>query len=150
MIKTRTISNSDNIIDSRDIIARIDELTADRQALVDAIDVAKELVDDETNDRVEAAKDAYQEWIDGDDSEELTKLEALRDEAESSTSDWQYGATLINDDYFVEYAKDLADDLGAIKSSDWPLNCIDWEMAAEALQQDYTSVDFDGQEFWVR
>ena len=33
----KTISNTDNVIDSRDIIKRIDELTGDFQALVDDI-----------------------------------------------------------------------------------------------------------------
>lgn len=29
-------------------------------------------------------------------------------------------------------------------------NYIDWKRAAEALQSDYTSVEFDGVTYWVR
>ena len=34
--------------------------------------------------------------------------------------------------------------------SNWPFNCIDWEKAAEELQQDYMSIDFDGVTYWMR
>ena len=32
----------------------------------------------------------------------------------------------------------------------WPYSCIDWEQAAEELQQDYMSVEFDGVTYWMR
>lgn len=32
----------------------------------------------------------------------------------------------------------------------WPLTCIDWVQAAEELQQDYMSYEFDGYTYWVR
>ena len=40
----RTISNSDKVIDSRDIIARVQELKEERDALKEAIDEATEAV----------------------------------------------------------------------------------------------------------
>lgn len=49
------------------------------------------------------------------------------------------------------HAQELADDIGAIdRNATWPCNCIDWDEAAEQLQQDYTEVDFDGVTYWVR
>lgn len=113
-------SNSDNVIDSRDVIARIDELEGDE-------------------DR------------DDDDNEELAALKALADKADGYASDWKDGATLIRDDYFETYAEELARDCGMIPNNlAWPCTCIDWEQAADELKQDYTSVDFDGVDYWVR
>ena len=90
MTATHAISNHDDIIDSRDVIERLDELEAD---------------------------------VDNLDEDELDELRALRQ---------------------------MAEDIGAISGDEsWPLNYIDWAAAAEALQMDYTSIDFDGVEYWV-
>jgi hypothetical protein len=32
----------------------------------------------------------------------------------------------------------------------WPVSCIDWEQAARELQMDYTSVNFGGVMYWIR
>ena len=40
-----------------------------------------------------------------------------------------------------EFAKDMAEQTGDIKSNDaWPLYCIDWEWAASELMMDYSEV----------
>ncbi len=119
---TTTIDNSQDIIDSRDIVARIDYLL--------------------TFDLDE---------LDDDEREELGALQKLAEEGKGYAPDWQYGATLIRDTYFKEYAQDLAEDIGAInREMSWPHDCIDWDMAADALKMDYTSVDFDGVDYWIR
>lgn len=83
--------------------------------------------------------------------DELKLLTDLAEEGDSASSEWNDGAQLIRDSYFVEYAEQLADDIGAIdKNAGWPLAHIDWKAAAEALQSDYTSVEFDGVTYWVR
>ena len=87
---------------------------------------------------------------DEDEKAELKVLEALAEEGEGSP-DWRHGETLIRDSHFEDYARELAEDIGAIKGDEsWPLNCIDWKEAAELLQQDYFSVDFDGVDYWIR
>ena len=133
MNATREIDNSQDMIDSRDVIARIEELEGD---LVDC--------------------DDGQECPDCDwKRDELKILKALADEASGYAADWQYGEALIRDSYFRDYAEELAEDCGMIQSdiSDkWPYTCfdIDWEQAARELQQDYTCVDFDGVTYWIR
>lgn len=68
-----------------------------------------------------------------------------------SVSDYWYPVTLIRDSYFEQYARDLAEDIGAIPDdAQWPCTCIDWEQAARELQQDYTTIDFDGVDYWTR
>jgi hypothetical protein len=137
------ISNYDDIIDSRDVIARIEELAADVARLVELRD-ADTLTDEERDELAEIT-----EAVTGADSE-LAVLQALADEA-SSAADWQYGEALIRDSYFVEYAQQLADDLGVIDSdAKWPANHIDWEAAADELKVDYFNVEFDGVTYWIR
>ncbi len=162
------ISNTDNVLDSRDIIARIEYLESERESLTDEVDTAQETLDAlDSADFVEvsafeeaeqAAKDELataqanvKDWDESDEGQELAKLKAFAEEAESSSSDWSYGATLIHEDYFEDYARDLAAEGDYdMKNEQWPYTCIDWAKAAEELQQDYTSVDFDGETYWVR
>jgi hypothetical protein len=128
----REITNSEDIIDSRDVEERITELD-DQRSEFDPSGTCERAV------------------LDEDEADELTALLKLREEAEGYSEDWKYGATLIRDSYFRAYAEELADEIGAINSDQtWPLNHIDWEAAADALKEDYTAVDFDGVEYWVR
>lgn len=124
------MDNSEDIIDSRDVIERLAELAERAEAERDS-------------------NDAY-EPLDDDEREELESLTKLADQGED-VEDWALGVALIRDSYFTEYAQELADDIGAIEGADrWPNYCIDWERAAKELQMDYMSVDFDGVTYWVR
>lgn len=74
----------------------------------------------------------------------------VREQADGC-SDWKYGEALIRDSYFATYAEELASDIGAIdRNAKWPLSHIDWEAAADELKMDYTAIDFDGVEYWIR
>jgi hypothetical protein len=138
------------VIDSRDVIARIEELEGER----DSFEIDVEMEPDTISIIMESDTDASRvEWAiqNEDDAKELKVLIELAEEAEGYASDWRYGETLIRDSYFEDYARDLAEDIGAIKeNASWPNNYIDWEAASEALKQDYTSVEFDGVTYWVR
>jgi hypothetical protein len=118
-----------DILDTRDVIARIDFLGS-------------------------AAEDDYEGYEDDERDEARYELEALqkfRDAAAAHIPDWRHGETLVADSYFEEYAKQMADDLGAVPSdASWPLTHIDWEAAASDLQTDYTSFELDGRTFWAR
>jgi len=125
---TNRIDNAEDVIDSRDIIARIAELEAEREDCI-----------------------AREDYFSDEEYDELTALEALAKEAADYAPDWEYGATLIRDSYFMDYAQELAEDTGAInRDAQWPNNCIDWEQAANELRMDYTPVDFGGVTYWVR
>jgi len=150
--------NTDDIIDSRDVIARIEELESEREALAEAAhEACSELREEADEDRMadlaetaEKAQDELTGW-DEDEGQELAALKALADDADGYCSDWAHGATLIRDSYFTEYAEELAGDIGAIDANaGWPARHIDWEAAADELKQDYTSVDFDGETYWMR
>lgn len=112
------INNSQDLIDSRDVIARIKEL-------------------EETENR------------DDEENDELAALKALADEGEN-VADWIPGATLIRKSHFEDYAREFAEDIGAIgRDAGWPTDHIDWPAAADALKMDYTIVDFDGVEYFA-
>ena len=86
---------------------------------------------------------------DEEDQEELNMLLELREEVDSG--EWEYGIGFIADSYFTEYARQLAEDIGAISDdAQWPATCIDWEEAAEQLKQDYTSIEYNGETYWYR
>lgn len=133
---TDSINNSQDIIDSRDIIERIKELEAEREDYEEARDK-----------NIDRPWDEEQE----SDAEELKTLQELADECSGYAEDWKYGVQLIRDSYFEDYARELAEDIGAIsRDATWPNDCIDWEQAAKELQMDYASVEFGDVTYWVR
>jgi hypothetical protein len=119
---------ADDVIDSRDVIWHISDLSTD-------------LENAETTDDLEQIES------------DLAPLLALADEGET-LPDWEDGVQLIRDDYFETFAQEFANDIGAIDedatAGAWPLYCIDWERAARELQMDYTPVEFDGVTYWAR
>lgn len=149
------------IIDSRDIIARIEELQDERETLKDELEEATDCVKSHHNDELDengtyTEHDEYrrckQELLDWDEENkvELDELLALVEQAEGY-GDWSHGETLILESYFEDYAKELAEDIGSInKDATWPNNHIDWEAAADELKQDYTEVDFGGETYLMR
>ena len=161
------INSYQDVIDSRDVIGRIEELESDLQDGYDGQhEEAQGLWENWLNDHDTDAADEppkppeFEDWVSaaaGDTGADLyaealeyTALKALADEADGC-GDWKYGELLIRESYFEAYAQALADDLGYIKPElSWPYNCIDWERAARELQMDYTSVDFDGVAYLIR
>ena len=135
------INNLHDIIDSRDVIARIEELEGEREAYIDDF----EAITEEQREVVGTRWDDCEE-----EGDELAALVALAEEG-SGSADWNYGETLIHEDYFEEYAQQLAEDLGLLgRDLDWPASCIDWKEAAEQLAIDYSLIDFDGQSYYIR
>lgn len=125
MTRTAEELRGDERIDSRDIIEAQEEL---RETIEDA--------------RVSGAE--Y------DCSEAELELLAFDGDAEMG-GDWRYGETMIREDRFVDYAREYADDIGAIpEDATWPNTCIDWEHAARELRYDYTLVTFLNHGYYVR
>lgn len=62
-----------------------------------------------------------------------------------------HGITFIRDDYFIEYAREYAEDTKALPDPvEWPAMHIDWEAAARDLQAEYADVELDGVTWWYR
>lgn len=140
------ICNSDNVIASRDIIARMEELQAERETLADAVTEAEEAGD------VEAAyaREELKAWDDSDEAEELKTLEALNEEGEQNSGDWTHGETLIHGSYWVEYVQELVSDIGDLPRNIPSYIEIDWEATARNIAADYSQIDFDGSTYYIR
>lgn len=152
----------DDTIDTREIIARIEELEAEREALTDHVEECQAAYEhhdgDDTKstpewDDLKAARAQLREWNQGEDAEELAQLVALMEELkgyggdEQWRGDW-YPLTLIRDSYFEQYMDDLIADIGDIPR-DLPAY-VRIELDYTMLQQDYSSVDIDGVDYWYR
>lgn len=130
--ETREITSSDDYIDVRDVIERVEYLETELESTEDS----------EGGDSLER--------------EELATLTALLDDLRGNGGDheWKgdwYPVSLIRQTYFQDYAQELAEDIGAIdKNAGWPLGYIDWEAAADALLMDYTSTEFEGITYYYR
>lgn len=153
------IRNTDDVIDSRDVIERLDELESERDALVEAIsdlcDAAEDVNDDPeafavANAARQAAEVELQEWDESEDGAEYRALSAFAKEAADYADDWQYGATLIRESYFTDYCRELVSEIGDMPRDIPAYIVIDWDATADNLRQDYTEVEFDGVTYLVR
>lgn len=143
---SNTISNSDDVIDSRDVIARIEEL----EETINDIKEAHQLdLEDWKNNEGKNEEDKPEMPDISEEEEELKILQDLQDEANRSP-DWPYGESLIRDSYFVDYVEELVKDIGDIPRNIPHYIEIDWDKTADNIKQDYMSVDFDGIEYWIR
>ncbi len=144
-MKTREISNRDDVIDSRDVIARIEELESE---MTDAMG--------EWQSESELTKpQALIDWEAEGFMDELEALRKLRDDADGSP-DWEYGETLIRESYFTDYIEELIDDCYSLpkemNSGEWPWRHmkIDFEAAADEARADYIEADFNGVTYLIR
>lgn len=134
---TEQITNDQDYIDVRDVIARVEHLEQLRQP--GPVDLG--------DDNDTAQDDLFME---------LAMLESLLSDLEGNGGDeeWRgswYPVTLIRESYFKDYAEQLAEDIGAINSeASWPNNHINWEAAANELLIDYSSTEIDGVTYYYR
>ena len=169
-MNTGDFSWGDDLIDSRDIITRYEELQDEYQSLLEDLEAAKEDLDtfsnehenDDPEDHIvesfqnlqEVLEDA-QSALDGYDKSELDILTEVVSQGEQSP-DWHYGEALIHEDYFTQYIEDLINDCyempKEINTGNWPWNHMhmDWESAAEDAKQDYTTIEVEGKTYYIR
>ena len=199
-------TNTNDIIDVRDIISRVEKLREQRterwvagwnmpgympdsepaefdnaedakQYIIDAVKRAEEETEDETEAEtlcgfaedvnLETAEEfsvqclQYVYWIredgvmglDDDETEEQQTLESLLEELKGNgwdeqwEGDW-YPVTLIRDSHFEESMDELLEDIGELPK-DLP-SYLSITVDYRALQQDYSTVDYDGVTYWYR
>lgn len=150
---TRTITNTDDLIDIRDVIARFEELEPD---LTNEYELSKA-----GEDAADSPRLSFDDWTDaqaedGAEAAEYLRLKTLLEECcgnggdEQWRGDW-YPITLIRYSYTELYARDFADDIGAVnRDVSWPYTCIDWERATREFLMDYTIIEFEGVTYYTR
>jgi len=127
--------------EKKGILAALEE-TPEDEASEAALEIASEEVTD-AESNLEAAESDFG----NDEKEELDELETL----ENEISEFKHGETMIPENDFEDYARELAEDIGAISGNEeWPCNCIDWERAARELAMDYSTVEYQGDTYLVR
>lgn len=129
MPRTVDIDSSDDLIDVRDVIARVEEL--------------------------EDLQDADTPLLTLEGAEELKTLSNLLDELKGCGGDEQwrgdwYPVTLIRDSYFTEYTQELLQDCGDLPRDLPHYIAIDWAATARNIRVDYSCVEFDGVTYWYR
>ena len=126
-MKTQLDLNAD-IIDVRDIIARVEELEG-------------EMPDG----------DHARNWEDADEYATLTSI--LEDLAcNGGDEQWRgdsYPLTLIAESYFIEYAQELVCEVENLGDLPHYIE-IDWEATARNVAMDYSTVEIDGMEYLYR
>lgn len=144
---SNSFSSNDDIIDIRDIIARVEELREPREAL------REEFEDEPANEGVD-----FDGWVCNqvgftrEDQTELTLLEELLAELAGTGGDerWEgdwYPVTLIRDSHFNDAMDELIADCYTLPElPSFMTVTLDYV----ALQMDYTSVEFEGVTYWVR
>jgi flagellar hook-basal body complex protein FliE len=169
----------DDMIDSRDLIARHEDLQDEYDGLVSDLEEAKDNYDqhktsksstdelslteeeefEETLEELQEAIDEAQEALDqfnqSYEKDELDLLTEVIAEGEDAP-DWNHGTAIIHENYFTQYTQDLIEDTCELPkefiSGQWPWShvSIDFESAAEELKQDYKTIDADGQTYYLR
>lgn len=104
------------VIDSRDIIERIEELEG-------------------------------QDELEESEKEELALLKEFEDE---NIPEWNDGAILIDSDYWVEYVKELLEDVGDIPRDLPHYIAINWDKTADNISQDYSIITVNGNDWYYR
>jgi len=144
-----SFSSNDSTIDSRDVTVAADEYRndiefkeeeiSDAQEELEAEDAVDEQV--EISERLEQLQQELSEL-----QEEAEDIFAFEQDCESYASG---GSTLINESYFAEYVEELARECGDISENSWLYSYIDWDRAAEDCKMDYTTITFEGTDFYV-
>ena len=115
-------TNTDDTIDSRDVIERIEELS--------------EPIDGE------GCEDTCADY-----PEEYNALQAFAKQFEDYADDYHYGATAIRESYFDQAMDELIDDCYEMPEIPCFMTVtLDYDM----LMQDYSAIDFNGVTYYVR
>lgn len=132
-MQSTTLDLSADIIDVRDIIARVEELETE----------------------IKSSENVYVSENEAAAIDEAEMLQSILAQLvgygndEQWRGDW-YPVTLIDDAYFTDYARELLEECGTIPRDLPSWVEIDWEATARNVRIDYTSVDIDGRTYWYR
>jgi uncharacterized protein YPO0396 len=150
-------------LDSRDLQERLDELEGLENILNEANEALSKFHNDtvvpesDADDRdeydtaLEELEQAVEDAEDDFGTSEKGELEELRDLADE-VSEWEYGAILVHENYWVDYCKELCEDIGDIPKNlpAYIENNINWESVAQDLSADYSQYTYQGETYFAR
>jgi hypothetical protein len=129
---------TNDIIDVRDIIARIEALESDIADLLEYL----------------PAHVMVAQWVEYNDELQallkiMVELETVGGGDEQWRGEW-YPITLIADSYFTDYARELLEDCGDLPRELPHYIEIDWDATARNIRVDYTPVTINNFTYWTR
>jgi hypothetical protein len=143
----------DEVLDSRDIIDRAQELIESYLPTFNEHILATYPEAEEIDESDALHDEPFLDWLKskGDDEEalELIALIEVWRECENY-SDWSYGEVLIRDDYFTDYTTEMLKDCGYIPHDMPSWIEIDYEATADNVKVDYSQVEFMDNTYWIR
>jgi len=166
----------DDMIDSRDLIARHEDLQDEYDGLVSdlkdvneayveyqdkcagAVEFDQEEFDNDVDDlqkNIDEAQEALDQFNQSYEKDELDTLTEVISQGEDSP-DWNHGEGLIHESYFETYTQDLIDDTcelpKELNSGQWPYRHyeLDLTAASEELKADYMTIDAGGHTYYIR
>jgi len=131
-----------DILDTRDLIEKRDEL---KETIFNSFIETFPQYEDQTDsfEDILLDEEELESWKE-EFEHELEEIDEI-DQIENDLGDeFIHGVTLINNDDFEEYTKDLLEELDYIPK-DFPSWIeIDWEATSKNVEQDYTDVTYRG------
>ena len=143
-------SNTDDLIDIRDIFEKIGEL----EDLIESRQFEIDEIKEDTNREIDDELDMLLAELSDTESELNILTEFISDFAgyggdEEYNGEW-YPGTLVRDSYWNDYCKETCEEIGDIPNNLPSYIEIDWERTAENIQIDYSSGEYDGVTYWGR
>ena len=142
-------------IDTRDLIEERDNLKEqilddfnDRfNTELDDFDEIETYLNDEASENIdEDERDDFKSYWE----DEYQQIDDIAEVENAVGSEFTYGCTLIEEDDFEDYVRELLVDIGCIPE-DFPNWIeIDWEATSENVKQDYSELEYKGETYYFR
>jgi hypothetical protein len=139
---------STQVLDTRDLIERRDEL---KEGILNSFLETFEHYEERTEsfEDILFEEEEIQEWKEdwSDEIDEICQIDNIED---TLGSEFEYGVTLVREDYWEEYVEDLLVEIGYLPED---LPCwieIDWASTAYNVKQDYEEVLYQGDTYLGR
>lgn len=117
----KVITGEEDVLDSRDIIARLILL--------------EDLEPDQMSD---------------DEAEELELLKQASELGKKYSDDWEFGAQFVAERYFEDYCRGLCEEDGSVPNDMPDYIVIDWGRTADNMLLDYTEINIGRHIFFIR
>lgn len=140
------------VIDTRDLIEKRDELkTLIYDSLLERIELNEiPIFIPVSYEDIDWTDEYIDKYFKDDFLDELEHIEEIDKIEEEIGSEFEYGVTLVNEDYWEEYVKEECEDCGYI-SKDFPTWIeIDWKATSENMKDDYIEVEYQGETYYAR
>ncbi len=130
------------MLDTQEIYNNMCELESLQNAIDGLKEELKEL-QEEIDEKQEEISDAIQALKDFEESCGYTQEDI--ENTFDGIKRWK-DVVFITESDFPRYVRTVAEDCQDIPTG-WPFNCIDWDRAADELQLDYSSLDWQGESY---